>query len=325
VFESLTGDRLSNLGATNVIAANDGLLIGPSRLDPIEHARARQAWWRSSEKWDPLDSAEVRCEPPVVLWVAASLGEKVSSWRVCSWLRSRGIAASDVTVVALDPVPPRRTPVEPPPPFNCTASVCHHPDDVLLERFAEARPLSEARYEQAAVLWASYTAPDLAPFVAECSRGVPGFPELAPLWMFLSALFPRKTADGALRLSRFDQLLLTLLSGDWRTPVNVFAHDSPEGVELRRLACCTGDMFVAARLAQWAQHGETPAVERTPGPKPETAMLAACYRITEQGIRLRETGQDNLTDAPPLPLAGTEVYRSSAPWVLLDDGQLERL
>ncbi len=324
VFESLTGDRLSQLGATNIIAANDCLLIGPCRFDPLDHARAREAWWSSPERWEHLYSAEVRWEPPVVLWVAASLVERVNSWRTCSWLRSRGIAADDVAVLELDPVPPRRTPAPPPPPFNCIASVSHHPDEVLLQRLAEARSISEVRYAQAASLWASYTAPDPTPFVEACLRGVEGFPELPALWMLLSAFFPRTAPAGGLRLGRFDELLLSLLSDEWRTPVKVFVHDSPMGVELRQLASCTGDLFVAARLARWAEHGETPAIERIAGPKPETPMLAASYRITEHGIRLREAGLDKVTEAPPLPLAGTEAYGAEAPWVLREDGHLER-
>ncbi|WP_438023628.1 hypothetical protein [Sorangium sp. So ce233] len=54
-------------------------------------------------------------------------------------------------------------------------------------------------------------------------------------------------------------------------------------------------------------------------------MLSKVYRLTERGMRLRDKGLDQLTDAPALPIGGTEAYAPSAPWVLLDNGRLARL
>ncbi|WP_437304850.1 hypothetical protein [Sorangium sp. So ce388] len=54
-------------------------------------------------------------------------------------------------------------------------------------------------------------------------------------------------------------------------------------------------------------------------------MLSEVYRLTERGMRLRDEGLDQLTDAPSLPIAGTEAYSPAAPWVLLEDGRLVRL
>jgi hypothetical protein len=54
-------------------------------------------------------------------------------------------------------------------------------------------------------------------------------------------------------------------------------------------------------------------------------MLSEVYRLKERGMRLRDKGLDQLTDAPNLPIAGTEAYSPSAPWVLLEDGRLARL
>ncbi|WP_434047574.1 MULTISPECIES: hypothetical protein [Sorangium] len=42
-------------------------------------------------------------------------------------------------------------------------------------------------------------------------------------------------------------------------------------------------------------------------------------------MRRRDKGLDQLTDAPSLPIAGTEAYPASAPWVLIEDGRLARL
>ena len=325
-FDSATTERLVQLGATNVVRASDCLIIGPSRRKALEHALARQVWWNSAEEWDRLYSPKVRWEPPVVLWVSASIVDRVNLWRTCSWLRHVGLATRDVLILEFDAIPPRGTPEEPLPSFECTASVADHSDKVLLERLAQARPWSAARYDRAVSLWDKYTDGDPSRFVKSCLRGVKRFQELAPLWTFLSCLFPRKTAEGALRLSRFDELLLTILSGEWQTPVDVFVHKSQAGLELRQLLSCTGDLFLTVRLDQWAAHGSSAAVERAAGPKPpDNPMLSSVYRLTARGIQLREAGLEQLTNAPALPVAGTEAYGSGAPWVVLEDGRLVRL
>jgi hypothetical protein len=174
-------------------------------------------------------------------------------------------------------------------------------------------------------LWDQYVDADPSRFVRSCTRGTPGFPELAPLWTFLSAFFPRRTGDGALRLSRFDELLLTVLSDEWLTPVKVYVDSSQAGEELSHYFHTTGDLFTGDRLAQWARHGSG-AVERAPGPKPPGhPMLSSVYRLTEAGRRLRDEGLQQLSDAPPLPIAGIEAYAPSSPWVLAEGGEVVRL
>jgi hypothetical protein len=312
------------LGATNVVRVSDRLIIGPSRREPSEHARARQAWWSSTEKWDRLYSPDVRWEVPIVLWLSASIVERVNFWRTCAWLRHLGITARDVFPVELAPMPPPKVPEEPIPSFNCTASVADHADPVLLERLADARPFPRARYDRAVSLWDRYTDENPLPFARSCSRGIKGFPELPPLWAFLSCLFPRTTPQGALCLSRFDELLLIILSKEWQTALAVFVHKSEAGVELRQLLTCTGDLFLPRRLDQWVRQGSTELVQRAAGPKPDTPMKSSVYRIGERGLRLRESGLEDLSEAPALPIAGTDAYSSSAPWVVRSNGQLAR-
>jgi hypothetical protein len=320
-YDPFTTERLLKLGATNVVRASDRLVMGPSRRDAKAHARARKAWWRSAKKWDRLYSPDVRWETPVVLWVSTNIVERVNLWRTCSWLRHLGIATRDVLILELDPVPPVRILAEP-RPFDTTSSVSDHPDDVLLERLKAARPWPRARYDRAVRLWDQFVDANPSRFVRSCTRGVDGFPELAPLWTFLSAFFPRRSGDGALRLGRFDELLLTVLSDKWMTPVDVFVHRSPAGEELLQWLLATGDMFTDYRLAQWAQHGSG-AVERAPGPKPPGhPMLSSVYRLTDAGRRLRDEGLQQLSDAPPLPIGGIELYTPSSPWVLVEGGQV---
>ncbi|WP_441290244.1 hypothetical protein ACSRUE_06390 [Sorangium sp. KYC3313] len=338
-FDPPTADRLVRLGATNVVRASDCLVIGPSRRDAAEHNRLRETWLSLSEphsdrddpgeKWDRLYSPDVRWELPVVLWVSVSLHERVNLWRACSWLRHIGIACSDVIVAELEFVYGTRTsPPEPPivPRFNCSASVADHLDEALLDRLDESRPWPVERYDRAVRLWESYADEDPLAFVESCMAGVEGFPELAPLWELLSCFFPRRTTEGALRLSRFDELILTILSAeDYKTDVSVFCDRSQSGLDLRGILSCTGDLFLEDRLSQWARHASSAFVERAPRPNPDEVMKSFVYRLTERGIRLRDEGLEQLTDAPGLPVAGTEAYAPSSPWSLLEDGRLARL
>ncbi|WP_437763140.1 hypothetical protein WME77_34565 [Sorangium sp. So ce764] len=338
-FDTPATERLVQLGAKSIVRASERLIIGPCRRDPLEHVRTREAWCASFEdrrnvddagqKWDRLYSSDVDWKPPVVVWVSMGLHQRVNLWRTCSWLRHLGIPCSDVLIVEFEPVygTMKRFP-EPPriPPFDCSASVAHHPDDILLDRLDKARPWPVERYDRAVRLWESYADENPLPFVESCARGVEGFPELGPLWGLLSHFFPRRSPEGALRLSRLDELILSILSEEWQTPVRVFCNRTPLGLDLRDLGSCTGDLFVEDRLAQWAMHASNAAVERAPGPKPPGhRMLSNVYRLTDHGQRLRDIGLDQLTDAPSLPVAGIDAYSASAPWVLLEDGRLARL
>ncbi|WP_437869606.1 hypothetical protein [Sorangium sp. So ce363] len=338
-FDAPAAERLARLGVTNIVRAHEHLIIGPSRLIPAEHVRTREVWFSSGEqcsdsdeageKWDQLYSSNIRWIPPVVLWATTSLDERVNLWRICSYLRSLGIQRSDVLIAEFERVygTMKRFPELPRiPPFDCTGSVADHPDEVLLDRLDKARPWPVERYERAIGLWESYADESPLSFVESCIAGVEGFPELASLWALLSCFFPRRNTGGALALSRYDELIFAILSvEDWQTPVRVICNKSQLGVDLRDLVSCTGDLFLGDRLAQWAKHDVSAAVERAPGPKPpEYPLLSKVYRLTERGIRIRDTGLDHLVDAPSLPIAGTEAYAPSSPWILLEDGRLAR-
>ncbi|HTN91395.1 MAG TPA: hypothetical protein VL242_47330 [Sorangium sp.] len=251
-------------------------------------------------------------------------------WRTCSWLRDLRIPCSDVLVVEFEPVYGTAKRFSEPtriPPFDCCGSVAHHPDPVLLDRLHKASAWPAERHDRAVRLWESYVDENPLPFVESCARGVEGFRELNHLWGLLSCFFPRRTAEGALYLSRYDELILTILSlEEWQTPLRVNSHESQLGLDLLDLVSCTGDLFLGDRLAQWAKHDSIAAVERAPGPKPPGyPMLSKVYRLTDRGMRLRDRGLDQLADAPSLPIAGTEAYSASAPCVLLEDGRLARL
>jgi hypothetical protein len=106
----------------------------------------------------------------------------------------------------------------------------------------------------------------------------------------------------------------------------VCGQKSQLGAKLWEFLDCTGDLFLPRRLEQWADHDSSAVVERATGPKPADGypMLSLVYRLTGRGMKLRE-GLERLADAPGLPIAGTEAYSTSSPWVVLDDGRLARL
>lgn len=79
------------------------------------------------------------------------------------------------------------------------------------------------------------------------------------------------------------------------------------------------------RLDRWVNHAGGAFIERGPSDKPThgNPMISLAYRLTDNGIRLRDEGLNQLSGAPSLPIGGTEAY--GAPWVLLDDGTLAQV
>jgi hypothetical protein len=314
-FDPFTPDRLARLGATSVVRATDRLHVGPSRRAAPDHVRARAAWWPpDDEEGDRLYAPDVRWDRPVVLWVASSIGDRINLWRTCSWLREIGVSHRDILVLEL-PLTPHPNPTA--DRFGCSHSVVDHPDEALLAHLAAAAPWSRAHHDRAVNLWELYTEADPSRFVRAAAQGVPEFPELPRVWRFLANFLPRQEPDGTLRPSRYDELLLGRITDQWQTGVQVYLGGDDEW---RALLTGVGDLIMGERLDQWALHGATPAIERTPGPSAEIPMKTHVYRITEHGQRLRDHGLALLTDAPSLPVAGTMAY--AAPWVLRPDGTL---
>lgn len=322
VFDPSVSERLEKLGAVNVVCAGDATLVGPSRRSAGEHARVREAWWGMADDGDRLHALDIRWEPAIVLWASRSPRDRVNLWRACARLRQARIPPGGVFIIELGPKGWNGE--GPPPRVECSESVADHPDEVLSERLRRSRAVRPARYDRAVSLWDKYADSDLGRFARACARGVRGFPELASVWAVLSAFFPRRTPEGRLRPSRFDELLLGLLSDEWQTPTALFLHESRAGDALRELVSCTGDFFIPKRLDDWVNVGRAASVERAVGPRAETPMLSSTYRITEHGVRLRTEGLAHLTDAPRLLVAGTTAYAAEPPWLVLDDGTLVR-
>jgi hypothetical protein len=276
------------------------------------------AWWGHEETpWDRLHAPDVRWEPPVVIWVSASPKERVNLWRTCSWLDHLGLSHRDVFIIDFERRPFGDPDID---AYGCCERVSDHPDEALLARLAEARPWPPARYRRAMELWDQYVDADLSRFVRICARGLDGFPELATVWSLMSKFFPRQTAGGVLRLSRYDELLLKRLSYGWLTPVTIHVRGPAPWL---KLGFCTGDLFPPFRLDQWVSHGSTPAVERAPVSRPDRPMPNFIYGLTKWGRELR-VRLPELGDAPRLPIGGVEAYAPEAPWVVRNVVELVR-
>jgi hypothetical protein len=115
------------------------------------------------------------------------------------------------------------------------SSVADHPDKVLLERLARARPFSLLRYDRTVNLWDKYTDEDPSRFVKSCLRGIKGFRELAPLWRFLSCLFPRMTPEGGLRALLLREVFPEILASHYDQVWNQLRRRGLSGPEAEDL------------------------------------------------------------------------------------------
>ena len=128
-------------------------------------------------------------------------------------------------------------------------------------------------------------------------RGRPTFPQLTQTAEVHGWWFPR-LVDGKLRLADLDELILSLLADDWRTPIDLLRSD--RGTELsERLFMPFGDLYFLRRLQDWVQHGgvETKA---DGGANPWTSVA---YRLTDTGRAL---------SSPMACAASTMLLRSSS-------------
>ena len=297
-FDEPGADRLLEFGATNVVRAISSLGVGPSRRDVTEHRRGREAWFDCPDTWDQLYAAEIRWEAPVVVWATRVLHDRLNVWRTCSWLQGRGIPVRDVLIINLPPrgVGTPRAParVE---PFECGDSVCYQSDAALRAHLAAARPWPGERYDEALRLWEQYTSADPRRFARSCLRGAGGFPDLGPTWAFLSRFFPRLGAGRSLRVSRYDEILLSVLSREWVTPVKAYVSDDSDG-RWEFFGCTWGFVHRESGSPLGLPTAQARRSSTPPGPgSSDSPMRSRVYRLTEQGVRLRAR-LPQLADAP---------------------------
>jgi len=182
----------------------------------------------------------------------------------------------------------------------------------------DRRPLSLTRVRELALSWRKLSG--RSPILS--GKGGPAArerKELSELGGYQAGFFPRFGVRG-LVLSRFDELLFSCFEKkQWSTPVEIFVSRRAAGDELRKWLSLTGDVFLAARLAQWATHDGGGAALTSEPHETENRMKEARYRLSEVGHAIKRHGLGEIDRGAPLPVWGVTAYSSLSPWVVVDD------
>lgn len=300
----------------SVHSVNDNTLVGPCAFDPEVHCEQRCDFWglRGRERaqfrssFSDLTGA-LKSRRRIVVWTSGLWSDRLALWALCAWRLAYWPDHPDIEVVVVGDAPEdgfsrgfvRVTP----------ADARHGLDD--------ARAQSLTRVQHMARCWrkVSGRSPLLS---AQGGRASRARKDLVELGAYQAGYFPR--VDGrALILSRFDELLFSCLGEDWLTPADIFVHRSSAGEELRtKWMTLTGDIFLALRLRQWAEHhGTDAALEGVPY-RPDRSMLEARYRLSKAGNAIKEHGLAEIAQGAPLPVWGVMAYNPTGPWVVVDDG-----
>lgn len=291
----------------------ENLLLGPSAADPEEHAELRLAFWdlrgrdrtRFRAAFRDLREA-IHASERLVLWTTSSLSDAAALSWLCAWRSQSRPPQPGLDIVRLGPDPGAAAWLD--------RITIHVKGADIRRALDDVRPLSPARMERIARGWRRLTRSSPVSLPARGGAGEERR-DLADLAAYQAGLFPR-IEGSRLALSRFDALLFACLGDEARTPVDVFVHKSRAGEELRRWMYHTGDLFLARRLSQWAEHGGPEAALESEPVRPENTMLEARYRLSRAGKAMRRRGLAAMDEAPPIPIFGAVAYDPRAPWVV---------
>jgi hypothetical protein len=288
----------------------DNLLVGPCAVELDVHRGLRLDTWeqdareraRLSKAFDALATA-IASRARMVVWTSPLWSDRVAFWGLCAFRLRRWPSHSNLLAARLGP--------DTASAFGC-GSVRVAPVEVR-RAAEEPSPLSRTFVRRCSGSWRKLAGrrPVLAGPVRE---------ELADVGAYQAGFFPRLRA-AAVHLSRFDELLFSCVGEKWSTPVDVFVRRSTAGDELRRWLNHTGDLFLAMRLRQWAQHGPATALESEPGRT--GSIMDARYRLSRAGCAIVARGLREIALGAPLSLWGAVAYSPSAPWLVVED-ELER-
>jgi hypothetical protein len=297
---------------------NDNVLVGPSASDPEIHCEQRCDYWdlrgrertRFCSRFHDVINA-LKSRQRIVVWTSGLWRERLMLWALCAWRLRYQPEHPDLDIVVLGDTPEDR--------FRC-GFVRVKPADAR-RGLDDARALSLTRAQHMARSWrkVSGRSPVLS---TEGGRADRARKDLVELGTHQAAFFPR-VEGRALILSRIDELLFSCLDDkDWSTPVDVLMHRSPAGEELLKhwMIRRIGDLSVATRLRQWAEHrGAEAALESVPYRTDRPPMLDARYRLTAAGEAIKRHGLTEIAQGPPWPMWGVVAYDPAAPWVVVDD------
>jgi hypothetical protein len=300
-----------------VCYVTENLLLGPCANDPEEHVQIRSAFWdlrgrdltRFRASFRALRAA-IHSRERVVIWTTRCLADTAALMWLCAWRLVPWPQEPDLDLVVLGPDPG-------PTAMLARINLRVRGEDVR-RGLEDVRPLSLARVQRLARAWRKLTSRAPAS-VSGAGRVDQDRRDLLDLAAYEASFFPRLEA-GRLALSRFDALFFSCLGDDWRTPLEVYVHESAAGQELQRWMYHTGDVFLSTRMAQWAQHRGTEAALESKPERPERgSLLAARYRVSKVGQAIRREGLQEVPQGPSMAVFGTTAYDPLAPWVVVDD------
>lgn len=300
-----------------VCFAADNWLVGPVANDPQAHIDARCDYWKLRGRERSKFRAALRkvaqtlsSDEPIVVWGSPQWGDRVALWALYAFREALRPGGPPPGLVLMGT--PQTEGEAATGGLNPSFSPAEAQDRILSVRSPPGAEL--ARFGRGFRRLCG-AAPVLSRSLAQ---GVEGR-ELGELGDYQAAFFP-SVRDGRLHLSLFDDLVFQCLEAAGQaTPVQVFVSRAPAGEPLRRWLTLTGDIFLALRLAQWAEHQNGAALSSEPL-DPNNIMKAARYSLTEKGRSLRAMGLPALSDGPPLPVWGATAYSPDAPWAQFGPG-----
>lgn len=298
--------------ASPVVAEDDNLLLGPSRVDPKRHRAARLRYWGGEPSADLNEELARPDGPPVCVALPPTPGGLMSLCRICASVVERG---RTVFVVDLSPDAAGVFPRGPGPGRAISLNVA----DALLRKPPVVQ-WSKLETALAATLWKLWCRRSPVAFSRFCASGSTFHPQLANLGRYHAGLFPRRAGHG-LYLSRFDELLLRQLSREWLSPVKVFANAINAKSELDAWFSHTGDLYVAKRLNEWYRHTRGRIIERRSAHHPRPSeMTRWCFRWRAGSEGILEA-LPSLQTAPPVSIGGATAYDPDHAWVCRFDAR----
>jgi hypothetical protein len=296
----------AGMRTTRIHVFADRLTSGPCDVDPARHEQLRRAW--DAERWMPgctdllgLDGlrAAIAGDEPVVLWGTRAFADLVWLWWALDGLGRVGAEGPRFFLAR-------------PHPDEPLATVGGSTPDDARAALAAARPITDDERREGAALWIEYASPSPLAFDEARRTGSTVFPELTGSAELHGAWFPR-VADGRLRVSELDEVLLGGIDDTWRTASVVLSTLPPD--RLARLAWPFEPLFAVYRLRAWATRGalaHEPLADENPWARDR-------FRATDRTRALLGHGLAGVGDAPQLYVGGCLVDDPTSPWVRRED------
>jgi hypothetical protein len=291
--------------ASPVVVEDDCLLLGPSSADLKRHRVMRTRYWgvQPSAKLNKcIAQADGR---PICVALPPTIHGLLSFSRICASAAER---QRQVYTIALQ----HDATVAMPQGLDPSQVMYIDVADALQRRPLMARS-SELEIALVAALWKLWCRRSPVAISRFLATGGALHPLLANLGRYHAGHFPRQTGRGLL-LSRFDELLLRQLSGDWIKPVKVFSGGMRAQSGLHAWLSHVGDLYVSERLLAWSRHGRGRIIECQEHPEKSSELSRWSFRWCAGGEAILDA-LPSLQGAPPISIGGAVAYDPDHAWV----------